>query len=407
MVIADIATGDILAMASAVGADPSKGEPARVANGLEQNRPLTWTYTPGSVNKIVTFAGAIDRGIIKPDSVIDGITSSVAAGGYTITDDHVMPTSMSATEIIAWSSNIGTAKVAALLGKQGLSHFLTAFGYGVTTSIDFPAQSSGILDSWKDWYPIDMLTKPIGYGLAATPMQVLNAYMTIANGGRIVHPRLVAARIDSQGVRHPNILVQGDRVVTKATANAVTKMLTHVVAPKPATGGSAAVPGYTVAGKTGTARQKTGSGADTFALAKLEATFVGFAPAENPRFAAIVVLDGQEGNKSFYGGSESGPLFSQVMAQALRLNRVAPTRDPQGLSQSVTGPLVSGIAAAPIGPAIGVPTSPVKAPVKNLVNASEVKQARSSVRKSRNKRVSNRRASGVRSASSTQSKPLQ
>lgn len=411
VVVADVRNGDVLAMASAVGADAAKGEPARVANGLEQNRPLTWTYTPGSVNKIVTFAGAIDRGIINSDSVIDGITNSVTDSGYTITDDHVMPSAMSATEILARSSNVGTTRVAAMLGKQGLSHFLTAFGYGVTTSIDFPAQSSGILAASKDWHSIDMLSKPIGYGLAATPMQVLDAYMTIANGGKIVHPRLVSARIDAQGVRHPNVSLPGDRVVSKATASAVTEMLTHVVAPAPATGGSAAVPGYTVAGKTGTARQKTGNGADTFALAKLEATFVGFAPAENPRFAVIVVLDGQAGNVGFYGGSESGPLFSQVMAQTLRLNGVAPTRDPQGLSQAVTGPLASGLAAAPTGPAIGAPGAPVKAPVKTPIkapaNAPDSKQAKSKLQKTKRKRVSAASASRSGRTSATQSKPLQ
>ena len=406
VVVADITNGDILAMASAVGADAAKGEPARVANGLEQNRPLTWTYTPGSVNKIVTFAGAIERSKINADSVIDGITNSVTDSGFTITDDHVMPSAMSATEILARSSNVGTTKVAAMLGKEGLSHYLTAFGYGVTTSIDFPAQSSGILAASKDWRSIDMLTKPIGYGLAATPMQVLDAYMTIANGGKIVHPRLVAARIDSQGVRHPNVSRPGGRVVSRATASAVTEMLTHVVAPSPATGGSAAVPGYTVAGKTGTARQKTGNGADSFALAKLEATFVGFAPAENPRFAAIVVLDGQAGNVGFYGGSESGPLFSQVMAQTLRLNGVAPTRDPQGLSQAVTGPLLSGIAAAPTGPAVGPPSAPVKAPVKAPVNASDSKAVKSTLQRPKHRRVSSRRAAEANKARSTQSKPL-
>ncbi|MSY07012.1 MAG: hypothetical protein F2723_06690, partial [Actinobacteria bacterium] len=224
VVVADVTNGDILAMASAVGANAAKSEPARVADGLEQNRPLTWTYTPGSVNKIVTFAGAIERGIINSDSVIDGITNSVTDSGFTITDDHVMPSAMSATEILARSSNVGTTKVAAMLGKQGLSHYLSAFGYGVTTSIDFPAQSSGILAASKDWHSIDMLTKPIGYGLAATPMQVLDAYMTIANGGKIVHPRLVSARIDAQGVRHQTVAQPGGRVVSKATASAVTEM---------------------------------------------------------------------------------------------------------------------------------------------------------------------------------------
>ena len=170
------------------------------------------------------------------------------------------------------------------------------------------------------------------------------------------------------------------------------------------------MPGFTVAGKTGTARQKTGNGADSFALAKLEATFVGFAPAENPRFAAIVVLDGQAGNVGFYGGSESGPLFSQVMAQTLRLNGVAPTRDPQGLSQAVTGPLLSGIAAAPTGPAVGPPSAPVKAPVKapakEPVNASDSKTVKSTLQRPKHRRVSSRRAASANRARSTQSKPL-
>ena len=357
-VIADVRTGDVLAMVSAVGADAAKRTPARLARSYEQNRPLTWTYEPGSVSKMITFAGAIERGRITADKVFTGVGSSIPIPGFDnpLVDDHPHPSVMTATDIFAQSSNVGTHMVADLLGKSDLSYFMHAFGYGVTTSIPFPGQSPGILAPASQWTESDMFTKPIGMGVSTTPMQVLNAYMTIANGGRIVHPRLVDAHIDADGRRVPVPRVRSDRVVTAETARTVTDMLAHVVAPSPATGGSAAIAGYTVAGKTGTARQVTGSGKDAYALAKLEATFVGFAPAEDPRLAAIVVLDGPAGNKGFYGGGKSGPLFAQIMGYALRSLGVAPTRDPQGPSQAVTGPLVRPRPARPAGPGlVGTP----------------------------------------------------
>lgn len=358
VVIADVRTGDVLAMASAVGADAAKGAPARLAKSYEQNRPLTWTYEPGSVSKMIPFAGAVERGRITADQVFTGVGSSIPIPGFTnpLADDHPHPSTMTATDILAQSSNVGTHMVAETIGKNDLSYFMHAFGYGVTTSIPFPGQSPGILAPASQWAESDMFTKPVGMGVSVTPMQVLNAYMTIANDGRIVHPRLVAAHIDADGKRVPVRRVRSDRVVTAATARTVTDMLAHVVAPSPATGGSAAIAGYTVAGKTGTARQVTGRGTDAYALAKLEASFVGFAPAENPRLAAIVVLDGPAGNVGFYGGGKSGPLFSQIMGYALRSMGVAPTRDPQGPSQAVTGPLVTPRPALPAGPGlVGTP----------------------------------------------------
>lgn len=357
-VIADVRSGDVLAMASVVGADAAKAAPARLARSYEQNRPLTWTYEPGSVSKMIPFAGAVERGRITADQVFTGVGTSIPIPGFDqpLVDDHPHPSVMTATDIVAESSNVGTHMVADLLGKADLSYFMHAFGYGVTTSIPFPGQSPGILAPVSQWTESDMYTKPIGMGVSVTPMQVLNAYMTIANGGRIVHPRLVAAHIDADGRRVPVPRVRSDRVVTAQTARTITDMLAHVVAPSPATGGSAAIAGYTVAGKTGTARQVTGAGKDAYSLAKLEATFVGFAPAEDPRLAAIVVLDGPAGNKGFYGGGKSGPLFAQIMGHALRSLGVAPTRDPQGPSQAVTGPLVTPRPARPAGPGlVGTP----------------------------------------------------
>ncbi|MFM7616841.1 MAG: peptidoglycan D,D-transpeptidase FtsI family protein [Actinomycetes bacterium] len=375
-VIADVRTGDVLAIASVVGADAAKGKPARPAKSYEQNRPLTWTYEPGSVSKMIPFAGAIERGRITADQVLTGVGSSIPIPGSDnlLVDVHSHPSTMTATEILAVSSNVGTHMVAEMLGRSDLSYFMHAFGYGVTTAIAFPGQSPGILAPVNQWTESDMFTKPIGMGVSVTPMQVLNAYMTIANGGRIVHPRLVAARIDADGNQIPAPRTRGDRVVTAETARTVTDMLAHVVAPSPATGGTAAIAGYTVAGKTGTARQVTGAGKDAYALAKLEATFVGFAPAEAPRLAAIVVLDGPVGeDQGFCGGCTSGPLFSQIMGYALRSLGVAPTRDPQGPSQAVTGPLVTPRPAAPAGP--GLVGTPLAGSVSGAAAAAPARSA--------------------------------
>ncbi|MFM7271796.1 MAG: peptidoglycan D,D-transpeptidase FtsI family protein [Actinomycetes bacterium] len=373
-VAVDLRDGSILAMATAIGnllAPAVTGQPApvtapaRLARSTEANRPLTDAYEPGSVSKLIPFAGAIEDGRIGPDTVFPKVPWRVAIPGTTpvrfLKDDEEHPdVDLSAIEVLTHSSNNGTRLVAQALGDRRLDYYLRAFGYGHTTDIGFPNEAAGYLPSvWNSSTPYSL---PVGMGLSVTPMQVLQAYMTIANGGRTLHPRLIGATIDAAGERHDLPVVRGDRVVSARTARTLTQMLTHVVAPKPATGGKAAVPGYTVAGKTGTARHALGSGVNAYDSFKIHASFVGFAPAEAPRVAVIVVLDGQPQFDKFYGGDWAAPVFSSIMGSALRALHVPTTRDPL-TSQARTGPLTVAMPAGPAG-AVGAATVDTPVPSK-------------------------------------------
>ena len=180
-VIADVRTGDILAMATVDGATDSL--PAHAADSSERNRPVTDMYEPGSTNKVITMAAAIQEGLVGPDTVIDGVGQTINIGDteYQDVDDH--PSSMSVTDILAESSNVGTIKIASQLGKQRFDHYLRAFGFGQPTALDLPGEERGILLPLADYNDTSMGSMPIGNGIAVTAMQMLDVYMTIANNG--------------------------------------------------------------------------------------------------------------------------------------------------------------------------------------------------------------------------------
>lgn len=370
----DLRNGDVLAIATAVGhllpatvaGQPAPAwVPARLARDDEANRPLTDAYEPGSVMKVVTYAGALQDGRISPETVFPALPWQLTipgTDGRTLKDDEQHgPVDLSAVDALARSSNVAAYQVAQRLGDRRLDYYLRAFGFGHTTDVGFPNEAAGYLPT--AWNSATPYTLPVGMGISATPMQVLGAYMTIANGGRTLHPRLVASTIDAQGRRHDRPVVRGDRVISAQTAATLTRMLTHVVAPNHATGGKAAVAGYTVAGKTGTARHALGSGANAYDSYKIHATFAGFAPAEAPRVAVLVVIDGQPGDPTFYGGDRAAPVFSSIMGSALRALRVPTTRDPLGPSQARTGPLTAPVPAGPAG-AVTAATVSTPAPSK-------------------------------------------
>jgi len=319
-----VRTGDILAMASVDGpTDPVPatattpavpGQPALPATATEHNRPLTDVFEPGSTNKVVTIAAAIEAGLVKPDTVfnVPG-TLHVYNTDYTDAEDH--PLQLSVADILRDSSNVGTILIARELGAQRFDAALRAFGYGKPTGLNFPGEAPGIILPLDQYNATSMASMPIGNGIAVTAMQMLDVYTTIANGGVSRPPRIVAATVDAAGKRHDEPLLPTQQVVSADTAAKVTSMLAGVVSG--GTGVKAAVAGYTVAGKTGTARKPPYTGA-------YMASFVGFAPAESPRLAAIVVLDEPQG-VSYFGGDVAAPAFSQIMQEALRVERVPPT----------------------------------------------------------------------------------
>jgi cell division protein FtsI (penicillin-binding protein 3) len=315
-VIVDVQTGDVLAMATVDGA--SDTQPAHVAEPSESNRPVTDVYEPGSTNKVITMAGSVQEGVITPDSPFE-VSQSINVGGTDYTDDEEHPTmTMTASDILAQSSNVGTIEIAHELGATKLAQYLDAFGFGHATGLDLPGESAGSsFHMPKDYTDTSMGSVPIGYGIAVTPMQMLDVYTTIANHGMARPPRLVEATVDANGKRHDAALPAPHQVVSPATADAVTGMLKKVVSDPLGTGTKAQIPGYPVAGKTGTARKAP------YNTGEYNASFAGFAPADNPRLAAIVVVDSPQG--SIYGADAAAPVFQQIMRFALAYERVPTT----------------------------------------------------------------------------------
>jgi cell division protein FtsI (penicillin-binding protein 3) len=307
-IVVDVQTGDVLAMATVDGA--SDTEPARVET--EHNRPISDVYEPGSTNKVITMAGAIEEGITTPDSV-STVADSIIVGDKPFDDDEPHPTEeMTTAQILAQSSNVGTIQIARQLGKDRLADYLRAFGFGQRTALNLPGEAAGFTFDASKYTDTSMGAVPIGYGIAVTAMQMLDVYTTIANHGLARPPRLVAATIDADGDRHEEPLPEPHQVVSAQTADAVNGMLQKVV--NEGTGWKARIEGYQVAGKTGTARKAPYDTGET------NASFAGFAPAGNPRLAAIVVMDAPQGSP--YGADAAAPVFQQIMQFALTYERV-------------------------------------------------------------------------------------
>ncbi len=330
-IVADVKTGDVLAMASVDGGS-GKGT-ARLAPATESNRPLTTVYEPGSTAKVITVGAALETGKVQPT------TSFWVPWQLQISDrlfkdaEQHSEASWTVSDIVRESSNVGVIKIASSLGKENLDKYQRAFGFGSKTAINFPAESPGIMKNVADYVPSDMGSIPIGYTTAVTPMQMLDVFTTVANGGVSRPPRLVAATIGSDGTRHDLPPKRGRRIVSATTAAELNQMLRGVVTG--GTGESAKISGYTVAGKTGTSRKPPYEPTPRYM-----ASFAGFAPAEAPRLAAIVVID-QPGtsNNQYFGGTVAAPLFSTIMQYALRLEHVPPTTmmDAKPTSPGPTG----------------------------------------------------------------------
>jgi len=309
-VVMDLATGDILAMANL----------ASTADGVvptSENRAVTAVFEPGSVNKVITIAGALEEGIVSPSTAYD-VPDHLQVSTHRFSDHESHPvTRWSVSDILTTSSNIGTIMIAQALGETKLDHYLRKFGLGQPTGLGFPQESAGIMKTGR-WNGTDIGSIPIGQGIAVNALQMLGVYNTIANGGTYLAPRLVRATVDADGKEHRIEPVAGKRVVSERTADQVTAMLANVVAV--GTGVNAAVEGYTVAGKTGTAR-KPSTTERGYKQGAYIASFAGFVPAEAPRLSAIVVLDEPH---PYYASLTSAPVFARITKYALRQFRVPP-----------------------------------------------------------------------------------
>lgn len=318
-VVTDPTTGEILAMASV--APDRRGEVVPIGD----NRAVTAVYEPGSVMKLVTVAGALEAGVVEPDTtftVPDAIT--IADKTFTEHDPHGT-VQWTVDDILAHSSNVGTIKIGKALGREGIEDSFRRFGFGERTALGFPNEQDGYLPPVADWWSTSIGTIPIGHGVSATPLQVLMAYNVIANRGTYVPPRLVRGTVDAEGERHLRPPAEGRRVVSERTADEVNLMLRDVVAS--GTGTEASVRGYTPGGKTGTARkvQPSGGYLNENGVTEYVSSFVGFVPAEDPVFSVIVVIDEPDAGKGGYtGGMVAAPAFARIAEFALRSGEVPP-----------------------------------------------------------------------------------
>jgi cell division protein FtsI (penicillin-binding protein 3) len=318
-VVIDIRTGAVLAQAShpTYSAVDWKNS---VATDRE-DAATSFVVDPGSVHKAITFAAALEEGVIKPGDTVT-VGTSVVKGGRKFTDTHSLPggasqAKMSLPGILAYSSNIGTIKIADRLGPQKLYDYQRKFGLGEATGEGVPGEATGRVLPPDQWSGSAYGSIPIGHSVDATPLQMAAAYAAIANGGTWIQPHLVKETIAPDGTRTPAPAPQTRRVISEENAAALRGMLEAVVTVPDGTGTKAAIPGYRVAGKTGTGlRVLDGS----YAPGEV-ASFVGMAPADNPRYVVAVFAYTPGGG----GGDVSAPAFKKIMNFTLTHYRVPQT----------------------------------------------------------------------------------
>ena len=305
-VLLDVHTGEVLAMVNQPGYNPNGDRGNRA--GRLRNRAITDVFEPGSTMKPFTVAAALELGTIKPDALIDTSPGYMKVGRAMVRDHNNLGIIDLAT-LLSKSSNVGAGKLALSLPREGYWGMLTQLGFGEPTGIGFPGEVGGQLTHPSNWAMIDQATLSFGYGVSVTTLQLAQAYGVLA----------------ADGMRYPLSLLHrderpvGHRVMSIKTAAAVRHLLEGVVDDE-GTGTRAQVPGFHVAGKTGTAKKV---GRDGYSDKKYLALFAGMAPASDPRLVLAVMIDEPRAGK-FYGGEVAAPVFAAIMSEALRLLNVAP-----------------------------------------------------------------------------------
>jgi cell division protein FtsI (penicillin-binding protein 3) len=314
VIVLDPRTGDVYAMATYPWFDPNRF--ARAGSATLRNRAVTDTWEPGSVNKIITAATALETGSVGLQERFD-VPSTRKIEGFTIHDSESHPIeSMTLADIIAHSSNIGISLVADRVGSDALASYFSKFGYGVPTGVGFPGEAAGLMPQLTNWTDLTRATVSFGAGVAVTPLQMASVYATIANGGTWIQPRLV------RSVRAPDGSVkEADasptrRVLRPSTAKVLAQMLAYAV--QDGTGEAAQIPGYQVAGKTGTAKKLDHNGHYTN---RYVASFIGFLPASAPRLVVATIIDEPQ---TVYGGVAAAPLFQEVARAAIQRLGIRP-----------------------------------------------------------------------------------
>ncbi|MCV7154647.1 peptidoglycan D,D-transpeptidase FtsI family protein [Mycolicibacterium pyrenivorans] len=330
-VVLDAKTGEVLAMSNDNTFDPSQ-DLSRQKDRELGNLPVTSPFEPGSVNKIVTAASVIEYGLSNPDEVLQ-VPGSIDMGGVTVGDawkHGVMP--YTTTGVFGKSSNVGTLMLAQRLGPERYAEMLRKFGLGQRTGVSLPGESAGLVPPIDQWSGSTFSNLPIGQGLSMTLLQMTGMYQAIANDGVRVPPRIIKSTIAADGTRTDEPRPDGVRVVSAETARTVRNMFRSVVQRDPmgvqqGTGPQAAVEGYQIAGKTGTAQQINPACGCYFSDVYW-ITFAGMAPADDPRYVVGVMMDAPHRAADGSPGSSAAPLFHNIASWLLQRENVPLSADP-------------------------------------------------------------------------------
>ncbi len=306
VVVIDTVTGEVLALANYPSYDPNRRQ--NLTGEQLRNRALTDTFEPGSTMKPITIATALELGRVTPSTIIDTTPGRYTVTGATITDTHNYGV-LTVEGVIQKSSNVGATKISQRLSAQEMWNNFTALGFGQKPQLQFPGAVTGRVRPWKSWRPIEQATMSYGYGLSASLFQMARSYTAFAHDGSVI-PATILKSAD------PAV---GTRVFSAANAAEVRHMLWLAAGPG-GTGQKAQTVGYSIGGKSGTARKQAGKG---YATGKYRSWFTGMAPIEKPRIIVAVMID-EPNAGSYYGGTVAGPVFSEVVQQTLRLMGVQP-----------------------------------------------------------------------------------
>jgi cell division protein FtsI (penicillin-binding protein 3) len=307
VVVLDIKTGEVLALVNYPSYSP--GKRGNLSGAQLRNRALTDTFEPGSTMKPLVVGLALEKGLVKPETLIQTAPGKLQMGTATITDAHPHGV-LSVNEIIQKSSNVGTVKIAMQMQPHDMWEMFTQVGLGQKPQVPFPGAVAGKVRPYKTWRPIEQATMSYGYGLSTSLFQLAQAYTVFAHDGEMVPMSLVKTN-QSQ--------VNGARVLSSHNAAAIRNML-HMVTIQGGTAPKAQTMGYSVGGKTGTAHKVEGKG---YASKKYRGFFVGIAPIDNPRIVVAVMVDEPTGG-AYFGGDVAAPVFSQTVQQTLRMMGVQP-----------------------------------------------------------------------------------
>ena len=313
VIVMDPGTGEVLAMANEPLFNPN--EFSIYPADARRNRAVTDCFDPGSVFKPFMAAAALEEGLVTETDIFDCENGSYTVGNRVIHDaQNEKFQELNLPDIIKHSSNIGSVKIAEKLGKEKFYHYIKMFGFGSKTGIDLPGESRGILRNSKDWTDVDFATIAFGQGVSVTAIQLVTAMSAIANDGVLMKPHVVRCMVDKKGSVVKEIEpVAVRRVISPETSHRITSILTDVV--EEGTGGNARIVNLSVAGKTGTS-QKFDFDLGRYSARKVEASFIGFFPAEDPQMVILVMLDEPKIHR--WGGAAAAPVFKEVSEQILR-----------------------------------------------------------------------------------------